>query len=138
MTERLRSMVATDISRHTLFIKIASRFVITVNGTVVSLIAGDGRPRPPIRTRIYKSKYANPSRLVFHVHGGGLVGMSPEGHENYMLEYARQITNSVILSVDYRLAPEHRFPAALQDVLDTYLWTSSENAPISWASSLKK
>ena len=122
----LQTMQFKDIKRRTAFVNVTSRFLIVVKETAISLIAGDGRPRPPVRTRIYMSRNASPTKLVFHVHGGACVSMSPEAFEPLLLQYARLITNCAIISVDYRLAPEHRFPAGLQDVLDTYLWTSSK------------
>jgi acetyl esterase/lipase len=53
---------------------------------------------------------------LIYFHGGGLVAGSIATHDSI----ARALTNSAavrVVSVDYRLAPEHRFPAALQDAL---------------------
>jgi hormone-sensitive lipase len=61
------------------------------------------------------------SSLVFHIHGGGFIAMSSASHENYTRKIANQ-TNLPVLSIDYRLAPENPFPAALDDVWQTYLW----------------
>ncbi len=61
--------------------------------------------------------------LFFH---GGLFNMgSTHSHQNLCQEIS-QVTGYSILSVDYRLAPEHPFPAALEDALDSYLWLVEE------------
>jgi salicylate hydroxylase len=59
--------------------------------------------------------------VALHVHGGGFMFGSARGS----LGLATRISGSIggpVLSVDYRLAPEHPFPAALDDVLDAYRW----------------
>lgn len=62
--------------------------------------------------------------LIFHSHGGGFIAMTPKGHEAYLRKWARKLKVPVI-SVYYRLAPDHPYPAALQDVLDSYLYLTS-------------
>jgi acetyl esterase/lipase len=61
--------------------------------------------------------------VVFYVHGGAYMGQSPQLHEDYLLEFSKHLGPSVaIVAPAYRLAPENRFPAGLQDVLDSYSW----------------
>jgi acetyl esterase/lipase len=64
--------------------------------------------------------------LVLALHGGGFVGQSPEMHEMYTRHWACQMPGIPILSVDYSHAPENKFPVALQEILDVYLWLTSE------------
>ena len=59
--------------------------------------------------------------IIFHVHGGGFVAMSPNSHENYILKWAKEL-KVPIFSIDYRLSPEVAFPKALDDVYQSYLW----------------
>jgi len=54
--------------------------------------------------------------LYINLHGGCFVYMGPEMDEPHMARLAREL-DIRILNVGYRLAPEHRFPKALQDVL---------------------
>ena len=60
-------------------------------------------------------------RLIIHVHAGGFIAMTSRSHQNYIRLWAKR-TNTPILCVDYRLAPEFPFPAALDDVWQTYMW----------------
>jgi hormone-sensitive lipase len=61
--------------------------------------------------------------VVYHIHGGGFVGMSSRSHQSYTRQWANQL-QTVVFSVDYRLAPEHPFPAGLEDVWAGYLWVA--------------
>jgi len=60
-------------------------------------------------------------RLIIHVHAGGFIAMTSRSHQNYIRLWATT-TQTPILCVDYRLAPEFPFPAALDDVWQTYVW----------------
>ena len=82
----------------------------------------------PIRVLMYKPLRApHPLPAFVHVHGGGFVMGAPEMRdvENRML--ASKL-NCVIVSVDYRLAPEAPYPAALHDVYSVLVWLNA-NAP---------
>lgn len=63
---------------------------------------------------------------IFYVHGGGFVSCSPETHRPITATLAR-LTRFPVFSVDYRLAPEHRFPAGPEDVFNAYLWLLEQN-----------
>lgn len=58
--------------------------------------------------------------VVFHVHGGGFTLLSKDTHWMVAEAYARR--GYIVVNVDYRLAPEHPFPAAPEDVADAYVW----------------
>ena len=60
--------------------------------------------------------------IVFY-HGGGWILGSPETHAMATAEMARR-TGAAVLSVDYRLAPEHIFPAAFDDAYAGLLWAA--------------
>jgi acetyl esterase/lipase len=62
-----------------------------------------------------------------YFHGGGMVGGSIETHDRVAAALA-QTTGCRLVSVDYRLAPEHRFPAAIEDAVTSTRWIS-EHAP---------
>jgi epsilon-lactone hydrolase len=64
---------------------------------------------------------ANPNRQVLWLHGGGYVQGSPNTHRNMIWNVARAADARVLL-LDYRLAPEHPFPAALEDAFAAYKW----------------
>lgn len=65
--------------------------------------------------------------LLFHVHGGAFISLTPEMHEMYTRRWARQLPGIPILSVDYVLAPENKFPVALQQLLDVYMWLTNDD-----------
>ena len=54
------------------------------------------------------------NRAIVYLHGGGYVIGSPHSHRNLAYQLAKY-ANAPVLVVDYRLAPEHPFPAAVQD-----------------------
>ena len=84
----------------------------------------------PIALRVYTPRPANdgaaPAVIVYY-HGGGYVLGDLDGYDRV----ARQLcadSDAVVVSVDYRLAPEHPYPAAVDDAWAALLWVS-EHAP---------
>ena len=89
-------------------------------GAVVDRIEDRTVPGPDgaLRVRVYTPLDAGPGLLpgLIYFHGGGLVAGTVQTHDSI----ARALANSGacrVISVDYRLAPEHPFPAALDDAL---------------------
>ncbi|MTV48971.1 alpha/beta hydrolase fold domain-containing protein [Heliobacillus mobilis] len=78
----------------------------------------DGREIP---MRIYTPKGSAPHPVLVFFHGGGFVVGNLDSHDAFCREMA-QITPCAVVSVDYRLAPEHKFPAALEDAYDAVTW----------------
>jgi acetyl esterase/lipase len=66
--------------------------------------------------------------VVLYIHGGGYVACSRRTHRPITAALARR-TGVRVLSIDYRLAPEHRYPAAVDDVLAAYRWLLRTSAP---------
>ena len=64
-------------------------------------------------------------QLVIYFHGGGYIGGSIATHRNLTGHLALR-SNLSVLSVEYRLAPEHPHPAAVEDAVTTYQWALSE------------
>jgi acetyl esterase len=64
--------------------------------------------------------------LVVYLHGGGFVNLSPDTHAK-LTKHLAAGTGSIVLSVDYRLAPENPYPAGLEDCLAAFRW-ARENA----------
>ena len=58
-------------------------------------------------------------RTVYYLHGGGYVACSPKTHQGFTSSLALA-ANARVLSLDYRLAPEDKFPAALEDAVSGY------------------
>ena len=68
------------------------------------------------------------SGVILYVHGGGLVSGSPRTHAEFASRVVRRLHRRVLL-VDYRLAPEYPFPAALDDVQAAYRGLLERVAP---------
>lgn len=64
---------------------------------------------------------AVPGRVVLYLHGGGYVIGSPRSHRHLAAAIAGAAGASALL-LDYRLAPEHPFPAAVEDATAAYRW----------------
>jgi len=64
---------------------------------------------------------AEPGRVVLYLHGGGYVIGSPRSHRHLAAAIAGAAAASTLL-LDYRLAPEHPFPAAVEDATAAYRW----------------
>lgn len=58
-------------------------------------------------------------RVVIYLHGGAYLIGSPDSHRAITTHLARE-AEAVVVAIDYRLAPEHPYPAALDDVLAVY------------------
>jgi acetyl esterase len=71
--------------------------------------------------------------LVFF-HGGGWVAGSIDTHDRVCRSLTRS-TECVTVAVDYRLAPEHKFPAALEDCYAATQWVADNSAAINGDSS---
>jgi acetyl esterase len=89
-------------------------------------IAGRGTDIP---IRIYAPGGDGPFPGVIYFHGGGWVICDLETHDNVCRAIANR-AGAVVVAVDYRLAPENKFPAALDDCLDATLWVSSNAAAL--------
>ena len=68
---------------------------------------------------------ASDSRVVLYLHGGGYIIGSPRTHRPLMAELS-QASKGRVLGLDYRLAPEHPFPAPVEDSVAAYRWLLSE------------
>jgi acetyl esterase/lipase len=67
-----------------------------------------------VPVRVFLPKTGIPRRLLLFFHGGGWVTGSIESYTRMCLDLARA-TSCIVVSVDYRLAPEYRFPTAPED-----------------------
>ena len=64
-------------------------------------------------------------RVLYYLHGGGYVLGSINTHRELISRLAR-VMEARALAVDYRLAPEHSFPAAVTDAVKAYRWLLGE------------
>ena len=68
-----------------------------------------------------------PNRYVLHLHGGAYLLGFPALFRDFTWRIA-DAAGARVLCIDYRLAPEHPFPAAIEDVMAAYRWLISECA----------
>jgi acetyl esterase/lipase len=85
---------------------------------------------PELRVRIYRPAGSNETLpALLWLHGGGYVFGSAQMTDRRQAEMAQSI-GCVIVSVDYRLAPEHPFPAALHDAFCALQWLFSDSVAL--------
>jgi len=81
--------------------------------------------REGLPVRIYTPCDRDELPLVLYIHGGGWVVGSIETHDNVCRKLAN-LAGAIVVSVGYRLAPENKFPAGLEDVYAALQWISTE------------
>ena len=81
--------------------------------------------RPGLTADVAVPKGNGPHPVIVYLHGGGWIGGSPKTHRKLGMQFAE--AGYLTINVDYRLAPEHPFPAGLEDCLFAVKWTG-ENA----------
>ncbi len=90
------------------------------------------RPAGAIPLRIYTPReFDGPAPVLVWMHGGGHVIGSLDSYDRLCRELAFK-ADGVVISVDYRLAPEHRFPAAVDDCLAAFGWVVAEAPARGW------
>lgn len=93
------------------------------DGVVVTDRMVPGRDGSSIRVWVHEATRADdaPIAAYLHIHGGGFVLGDPVSSHERCSTIAAELGVRVV-SVDYRLAPEHPFPAALDDCVDVLRW----------------
>jgi triacylglycerol lipase len=77
---------------------------------------------PDVQLAVYRPVGAKgPLPCIFHIHGGGYVAGSAKAAEPIVRPFAAEL-DCAIVSVDYRLAPETRFPGAIEDCYAGLAW----------------
>ncbi len=81
-----------------------------------------------VRCAWIETPESSPSRILFLCHGGAYIAAGGDGYLFYGEMLARACSARALL-VDYRLAPEHRYPAALDDCVAAYRGLTADVAP---------
>ncbi len=68
----------------------------------------------------------NPSKwIIIQLHGGGYIGGLKNSYRNLAGLYSEAGSGAAVFTLDYRIAPEYVFPAALEDAMESYKWALS-------------
>lgn len=59
-------------------------------------------------------------RVILQLHGGGYIGPMKNIYRDFAVLYSKVSGGSAVLSIDYRVAPQHPYPAALEDAFEAY------------------
>ncbi len=100
------------------------RFVTSIDHIEERTIPG---PHGDIPVRIYRPKSTAPLPVVMYFHGGGWVICDLDTHDSVCRDLAF-LVNAIVVSVDYRMAPEHKFPIPVDDCLAATTWTAANAA----------
>ena len=76
-----------------------------------------------IPVRIYTPEDGDKFPIIIYSHGGSWISGNLDTHDNVCRKLS-QNTKAIVISVDYRLAPENHFPAGLNDVYNVLQWTN--------------
>ena len=87
----------------------------------------------PVVTHLWHGEWvaarqARHDHLILYLHGGGYVSGSPRTHRALIGHLSRH-AQAQILALDYRLAPEYAYPAALEDAWAAYWWLLEQKIP---------
>ena len=96
-------------------------------GSVVDLAIQS--PDDPIPLRLYAPTIGGPWPVLVYFHGGGWVRGSVDGYDGLCRLLARE-SGCLVVSVDYRRAPEHPFPAGFQDCYAATEWAATYAADL--------
>jgi acetyl esterase len=86
-------------------------------------------PGGDVPIRIYSPAGAGPHPVLVYFHGGGWVLCNLDTHDGTCRSLCNQ-AGCVVVSVDYRLAPEHKFPAGLEDCYAATRWVAERAATL--------
>lgn len=102
---------------------IRSRFVPPARPEPVAAVADRSVEAQggPIPVRVYRPEAAGPLPILVYAHGGGFVFCDLDSHDGLCRNLANLVP-AVVVSVDYRLAPENPWPAAAEDVYAVTCW----------------
>lgn len=71
-------------------------------------------------------EHAVTGRVILQLHGGGYIGPMKNIYRRFAVKYSKLSYGADVLSVDYRVAPENPFPAAVEDAVWAYRWLMDE------------
>ncbi|MEQ0558468.1 alpha/beta hydrolase [Amycolatopsis sp. NEAU-NG30] len=95
---------------------------VPVHSRSLAVPGPEGAPDVPVRV-FTPSGHDGPLPGLLYIHGGGFVSGSVDQFDGEATRLAAEV-GAVVVSVDYRLAPEHPFPAGVEDCYAALVWTA--------------
>jgi acetyl esterase len=100
-------------------------------------LCGDGEPVADVRelrvgdvpVRTFRPEGEGPLPIVAYLHGGGWMMGTLDSYDS-LLRALANASGAIVAAIDYRLSPEHRFPAALDDSLAAIRWLAANAQPL--------
>lgn len=92
----------------------------TPQGVTLELVEGNA-----VKGEWHRAQDAQAGRTILYLHGGGYYYGSPKSHRGLTFQLAK-LSRANLFSLDYRMAPEHPFPAAVEDAVAAYKWLLDE------------
>lgn len=86
-------------------------------------------PGGDLSLRAYRPSATKPLPVVVFFHGGGFIGGNLDTHDD-LCRVLANTSGCVVVAVDYRLAPAHRFPAAADDAFAALAWISANASSV--------
>lgn len=111
--------------------EIRARFVANPHPEPVASVTDHQVPidNGSVGVRVYRPDAAGPLPMLVYAHGGGFVFCDLDSHDGLCRNLANLIP-AVVVSVDYRLAPEHRWPTAAEDFYAATSWAVEHAADL--------
>lgn len=84
-----------------------------------------------IEAEQFKMEFLRPGhvvtdRVILQLHGGGYIGPMKNIYRKFAVMYSKLSYGGDVLTIDYRVAPEHPYPSALEDAVYAYRWLLEE------------
>lgn len=87
-------------------------------------------PNGEVQVRLYRPDSDQPVPVLIYIHGGGWTFGSINGGVDYLVRDIVQTTGIAVVSVDYRMAPENKFPIPVQDCQAALAWVRDQAADL--------
>lgn len=85
--------------------------------------------RPNFTMEYLTPKEQRDGRVILQLHGGGYIGPMKNIYRSFAVLYSKALNFGRVLTIDYRVAPENPYPAALEDAYDAYCWLLERYEP---------